>query len=209
MRPEVKELEFYNSLENLPLYNWNKLTTINDYNWLIVGFDGRQTKVKDSRLEVLAIQLQDDYFKLLNDRSFTNRLQKMAKIDNLSTRYNIVTALLQRMSLGFADCQMETRYQFIEMINKFGFNMPQINTVDGDIAEIVRINSELQNIKTQIKILNDELKVENKGSEPNLNKQLILIGLGLGLNYRLNPKEITVSEYVEMCKLLEEKSKQN
>jgi hypothetical protein len=42
-----------------------------------------------------------------------------------------------------------------------------------------------------------------------LHRQLQIATLGLNYPYRLNAKEITVAEWIEITKLLEEKSKQN
>jgi hypothetical protein len=201
-------IEYYDSIEVLPLYNWDKYTTTRDNNWLIIGFNGRQTKIDNEELTALEGKLQEEYFKAVDDRTFTKKLQKWAKIDNLRTRYNIISLLCKRLWLGFGDMQMELRQQYIEIINKFGFNMPIINTVEGDAEEIALITQAMQNIKTQIEMLESELKTDDKKQTYSLNKQMVLVGLSLGLPYKINPKETTVMEWVELCKLLEEKNNQ-
>lgn len=207
MKPTTTQ--YYNSIETLPLYNWDKYLSTKDLNWFIIGFDGRQTKIVNDELKQLEASLQDEYFKAINDRSFTLKLQKWAKIDNLTTKYNIVNILIQRMWKGFADCQMETRYLFIEQLNLHGFPMPKINTVEGDAEELIRISTECQGIKNQIILLQNELKVEGKKETVSLQKQLLIVSMALTLGYRLNSKEITTLEWIEMCKLMEEKAKNN
>lgn len=201
-------IEYYDTLEVLPLYNWDKYTTTRDNNWLIIGFNGRQTKVANDDLTSLESKLQEEYFKAVDDRTFVKKLQKWAKIDNLQTRYNVIAMLCKRLWLGFGDMQMELRQQYIEIINKFGFNMPLINTVEGDAEEIALITQAMQNIKTQIEMLESELKTDEKSKPISLNKQMVLVGLGLGLPYKINSKETTVIEWIELCKLLEEKNNQ-
>jgi len=201
-------IEYYDSIEVLPLYNWDKYTTTRDNNWLIIGFNGRQTKIDNEELTALEGKLQEEYFKAVDDRTFTKKLQKWAKIDNLRTRYNVIALLCKRIWLGFGDMQMELRQQYIELINKFGFNMPIINTVEGDAEEIALITQAMQNIKTQIEMLESELKTDDKKQTYSLNKQMVLVGLGLGLPYKINPKETTVMEWIELTKLLEEKNAQ-
>lgn len=201
-------IEYYDSLEVLMLYNWEKYTTTRDNNWLIVGFNGRQPKISNDDLTALESKLQEEYFKAVDDRTFTKKLQKWAKIDNLRTRYNVIAMLCKRLWLGFGDCQMELRQKYIEIVNKFGFNMPLINTVEGDAEEIAIITNAMQNIKTQIEMLESEMKTEEVIQKSSLNKQTILVGLGLGLPYKINPKETSVSDWIEMCKLLEEKNSQ-
>ena len=202
-------IEYYDSIEVLPLYNWDRYTTTRDNNWLIIDFNGRQTKVDNEELTALEGKLQEEYFNAVDDRTFTKKLQKWAKIDNLRTKYNIIAMLCQRLWLGFGDCQMELRQQYIEIINKFGFNMPIINTVEGDAEEIALITQAMQNIKTQIEMLESELKTDEKKQTYSLNKQMVLVSLGLGLAYKIDSKQTTVSEWIELCKLLEEKNAQH
>jgi hypothetical protein len=201
-------IEYYDSIEVLPLYNWDRYTTTRDNNWLIIDFNGRQPKIDNDELIALESKLQEEYFKAVDDRTFVKKLQKWAKIDNLRTRYNVIAMLCQRLWLGFGDMQMELRQQYIEIINKFGFNMPLINTVEGDAEEIALITQSMQNIKTQIEMLESELKTDEKKQTYSLNKQMVLVSLGLGLAYKIDAKQTTVSEWVELCKLLEEKNAQ-
>ena len=201
-------IEYYDSIEVLPLYNWDRYTTTRDNNWLIIDFNGRQPKIDNEELTALEGKLQEEYFKAVDDRTFVKKLQKWAKIDNLRTRYNVIAMLCQRLWLGFGDMQMELRHQYIEIINKFGFNMPLINTVEGDAEEIALITQSMQNIKTQIEMLESELKTDEKKQTYSLNKQMVLVSLGLGLAYKIDAKQTTVSEWIELCKLLEEKNAQ-
>lgn len=201
-------IEYYDSIEVLPLYNWDKYTTTRDNNWLIIDFNGRQPKIENDELTALESKLQEEYFKAVDDRTFVKKLQKWAKIDNLRTRYNVIAMLCQRLWLGFGDMQMELRQNYIEIINKFGFNMPLINTVEGDAEEIALITNSMQNIKTQIEMLESELKTDEKKQTYSLNKQMVLVSLGLGLAYKIDAKQTTVSEWIELCKLLEEKNAQ-
>ena len=201
-------IEYYDSIEVLPLYNWDKYTTTRDNNWLIINFNGRQPKIDNDDLTALESKLQEEYFKAVDDRTFVKKLQKWAKIDNLRTRYNVIAMLCQRLWLGFGDMQMELRQNYIEIINKFGFNMPLINTVEGDAEEIALITNSMQNIKTQIEMLESELKTDEKKQTYSLNKQMVLVSLGLGLAYKIDAKQTTVSEWVELCHLLEEKNAQ-
>ena len=201
-------IEYYDSIEVLPLYNWDRYTTTRDNNWLIIDFNGRQPKIDNDDLTALESKLQEEYFKAVDDRTFVKKLQKWAKIDNLRTRYNVIAMLCQRLWLGFGDMQMELRQQYIEIINKFGFNMPLINTVEGDAEEIALITQSMQNIKTQIEMLESELKTDEKKQTYSLNKQMVLVSLGLGLAYKIDAKQTTVSEWIELCHLLEEKNAQ-
>lgn len=199
--------EYYDTIETLPLYNWDKYLSTKDLNWFIIGFDGRQTKLVNDELKQLEASLQDEYFTAIKDRSFTLKLHKWAKIDHLITKFNVVTTLIERMKTGFVD--MEIRHLFIEQLRLHGFPMPELNTFAGDLEELERISNEVGGIKNQIILLQNELKTEGKRETTSLQKQLIIVAIALGINYRLNSKEITTLEWIEMCKIMEEKAKEN
>ncbi len=203
--------KYYDSIEILPLYNFDKYRNTKDVNWFIIGFDGRQTKIHNLELELIEKAILDEYFEAINDRSFSSRLQKLTQIEDLKLKYNVVKMLINRLWLGFADNQMEMRLIFIQQLAKHGkgFSIPEINSKDGDSEELIRVNNAVEGLKTRIHLLENELKKDEVKESASLAKQLQIATIGLQYPYRLNPKEITVSEWIEICKLLEEKAKQN
>ena len=205
----TSKTKYYDTIETLPLYNFDKYRNTRDLNWFIIGFDGRQTKQSNPSLEAIEKVILDEYFKAIDDRSFTNRLQKWAEIECLRLKYNAVKSLLHIMWLGFGDNEMETRLLFIKKIAEHGFKMPEINTIDGDAVELARLNTGCEGIKTKIALIEIELNKDAKVETTSLAKQLQIATIGLQYPYRLDAKIITVSEWIEICKLLEEKSKKN
>jgi hypothetical protein len=201
--------QYYDTIDTLPLYNFDKYRTTRDLDWFILGYDGRQKKSKSDKLKEIEELILDEYFKAINDTSFSNRMKKLAEIHTLQLKYNIVKSLVNRMWLGFADNDMETRLLFVKELARHGFKMQEINTKEGDAEELMRLNVGVEGIKTKIHLLEKELTKEDKIESSSLAKQLQIATIGLQYPYRLNPKEITVSEWIEITKLLEEKSKQN
>lgn len=206
---KLTKTKYYYTIETLPLYNFDKYRNTRDLNWFIIGFDGRQTKQSSPSLEAIEKVIIDEYFKAIDDRSFTNRLQKWAEIEVLKTKYFVVKSLINRMWLGFGNNQMELRLLFVKELAKHGFKMSEINTIDGDAVELTRLNTGCEGIKTKIALIELELNKDSKVETTSLSKQLQIATIGLQYPYRLNPKEITVSEWIGICKLLEEKVKQN
>jgi hypothetical protein len=200
---------YYDSIETLPLYNFDKYRITKDLNWFIEKYDGRQKKSESPELLEIEKTILDEYFKAIDDRSFTNRLQKWAQIDSLTLKYSVVKSLIARMWLGFSDDQMGARLSFIQQLTAHGFKMLEINTSEGDAKELMRLNTACEGLKTRIAILESEINLDAKKESVSLAKQLQIATLGLSYPYRLNPKEITVLEWVEITKLLEEKSKKN
>lgn len=191
------------------LWSWDRYLATKDNNFFIVGYDGRQPKIQNDRLIAIEKNIQDEYFKEIDDRDFTKKIEKWMRIDNLQTKYTIVNMILDRMWLGFPDCQMNIRAAYINKLNKLGFKMPLINSEVGDAEEILKIKEQLKGIITQINIIKDELKTDAVVETRSLSLQLKMMSKALEFGFQLNPKEITVLEWIEMCKELRNLSKKN
>lgn len=209
MRPIKKDIELYTSIDTLLLFNWDRYLATKDNNWFIIGYDGRQTKVQSDVLTTLEAALQDEYFTEIDDNDFRKKIQKWAKIDNLATKYNYVSSLLQIMFMGFGNHEMELRLNYIQMLAKHGFRMSTVNTIDGDGVELTRIHQELQGVKTQIKILNDELKEDGIKEHRSLGLQLKIMTKAFEFTVALTARELTVKEWIELGKELQHLSKKN
>jgi len=164
--------QYYNSIETLPLYNFDKYRTTRDLNWFVIGYDGRQAKINTLELELVEKAILDEYFMAIDDRSFTNRMQKLVQIEELKLKYNIVKSLINRMWLGFADNQMDTRLIFIQQLAKHGkgFSIPEINSIDGDAFELQRVNTAADGLLTKIHLIENELKKDENKESASLHK---------------------------------------
>jgi hypothetical protein len=205
------ELKYYESIEDLVLYNFDRYMATKDNNWFIIGYSGRESKIDNEQLKKVEETILEQYFTAIDDRGFKNKLQTWAKIDNLITKYNVVSEMVKIFSNGF-DLSIEgqeMRYKYIEMFKNYGFKLPLMNSISGDIEQCNIILHQLQGIKTQISLLQSTLKEDGQHQKITLQRQLQIATIALSYPYRLNPKEITVVEWIEIGKLLEEKAKQN
>jgi hypothetical protein len=208
-RKKEETIEYYESIKDLILWSWDRYLATKDNNFFIVGYDGRQPKIVNEKLTKLEKTLQDEYFIEIDDRDFNKKIEKWMKIDNLQTKYTIVNMILDRMWIGFPDNQMDVRADYINKLNKLGFKMPLINSVIGDTEEILRIREELKGIITQINIIKDELKTDAIVEHRSLNLQLKMMSKAMEFGFQLNSKELTVSEWIELCKELKTLSQKN
>jgi len=111
---KVSELpNHYSNLDDLTLYRWDKYVQTKDNNWFLKNYDGRQKKIVLEQLTNIENNIVDEYFKAIDDRSFSLKLQKWGKINNLRTKFVVVSSLLDRMFAGFGDAQMDSRYLII------------------------------------------------------------------------------------------------
>jgi hypothetical protein len=204
-------MQTYNSIHNLPLFNFDRYLATKDLNWFFINYDGRQKKIESEELQAVEAFIMDEYYNELQDRQFEIKLQKWAKIDQLQLKYNTLTGVIFSFAYGFKNDKegQELRMQYIQLLKGFKINIPVMNTPDGDVQELIKVKSQLENIKTQIKMIQDDLKIEGKTQQQSLYKQLRMISIALGQKDVSNPKEITVAQWVADCKLAKEISQQN
>lgn len=211
---KISELpNHYSSIEDLTLYRWDKYTSTKDNNWFLVDYDGRQPKINNPALIEVEKVLQDQYFKAIDDRTFSEKMQKWSKMDWLKRKYDTCNMLLSELNFTIQqdpiDYFVQRRLLYINKLKEFGLKFPIINSVYDDYILIRDYTTSLEGIKTQIGILSNELQEDGKKEHVALLKQLRIVEIGLGYSYRLDPKKITVSEWIEELKLLEEKAKKN
>lgn len=201
-------IEFH-AFEDLTLYKWDRFLATNDANWFRLDFDGRQTKINTDALHKRKEEIIEEYTKFVDDPSFANKLKGWSKIDWLKTKYYVVNSLLDRFWAGFGTHQMDVRLSIILNLKQWGFKFPEINTLEGDKELILQYKEAIQGIKTQIEILKKEVSEEAKQESRNLYDDMLSVSRSLQLGYRINAKEVTLPEWVTMCKRVKEISKLN
>jgi RNase H-fold protein (predicted Holliday junction resolvase) len=204
-------IQTYKSIHDLPLFNFDRYLATKDLNWFLLKYDGRQKRIENEHLKATESFIMDEYYKELQDRQFEIKLQKWAKIDELTLKYNVLNSVIVGFAYGFQNTPkgQELRMKFIELLKGYKIKIPVINTPQGDVEELIKVKAQLENIKTQIKMIQDELKFDGKKQQHNLYKQLRMVSLALGQKDVANPKEITVAQWIADCKLAKEISEQN
>ena len=200
----------YSNIDNLTLYRWDRYVNTKDNNWFLVDYDGRQKKKSSDELDKLEESIQDQYFTAIDDRSFSLKIQKWPKIGYLRQKYDVVDALLNRMWSGFGDDlqQQEVRFIIIKELRLWGFKFPELNSVVDDRELIINFRKSLEGIKTQIAIISNELVDDGKKESKNLYAQIVIAKSSLP-NYEMNPRIMVLSEWIEICKIIQEIAKKN
>lgn len=204
-------IKTYNTIHSLPLFNFDRYLATKDVNWFIVDYDGRQKKKESDQLNKLESEIMEEYYVELDDKQFEAKLKKWAKIDDLQLKYNTINSVIVGFAYGFQNTiqGQELRMKYIELLAKYRIKIPIMNSPSGDNEELLKVKSQLENIRTQIKMIQDELQVDGKAQKHNLYKQLRIVSLALGQKDVANPKEITVAQWIADCKLAKEISEQN
>ena len=206
-----KSLNLYESIDDLLLYNFDRYIATKDNNWFIIGYTGKEKKIDSELLNKTEDAILEEYYKECKDHNLQKKILVWAKIDYLAAKYNIVLNLVEIFSLGFdlSEEGQEIRYKYIKEFEKYRYKLPLLNSPSGDIEECNKILTELQGIKTQIEILKSTIKEDSRGEKMKLNRQLEIATISIGYKFPLNSKEITVARWLEICKIMEDKAKQN
>jgi hypothetical protein len=201
-----KKIKYFETLQTLPKYNWDKYMETQNKNWFVVGYDQAKKEISNKKLDELAEHLQEEYFKIAGGEHFVEKLQKHSKRDFLVFKYNTIIAIINLLIVAVRGEDMKLRFSLIKKLEKFNLGIPIINTTDGDIQEIERIQNLSSGFITQIQMIDDELKENISNDKMSTNKELILVGTGLELGYQLDPKQISIAYWVELVNILKEKT---
>jgi len=198
------KIQYYDSLEDLWLYNWSKMHEKNEVNWLIIGFDGRQKLIKNDELYLVKKRLEDEYFEIWNDDNFRTTLEKRNEINYYIGLYENVKAILDRMWLGFDNSQMENRLIYIRQLKQLRYIMPELNSVQGDKEALEKLYQQNEGVKTKINLLADDIKVEGTKITRRLNTELAIVSKTLELGYAIDAKSISVADWIDLQKQAQE-----
>jgi hypothetical protein len=207
------------TIEDLSLYRWDRYTSTKDNNWFLVDYDGRQKKTNMTELLDVEKSIQDQYFKAIDDKSFFNKIQKWSKIDWLKTKYSTCNFLLDELSITISlelDIEAkkyltyltERRHHIILELKKWGLKFPPLNSLVSDLSLINDFRSVLKGISTEIAIIGNELKDDGQKDTKSLYARIVIAKSSLA-GYEMNPKTMSLAEWIEICKVLNEKAKQN
>lgn len=198
------EIKYYEDL-NISLKRWHQYITTGDTNWFIKGYDGRQPKIDNEYLKELEVRLNDAYFDLVNDEKYRELLEKRLRVAKLITRYVKIVSICERIHLGFELDNQTTRLEYIQLLEKEGFKIPEINSINGDIEEVEKVVYACEQIKNQINVLSKDLTQSSSQVKTSIEKQLMYLCISLEIKL-IRTKDVSVIEFVELNNILKEKN---
>ena len=178
-------LNYYNSIENLPIYNFNKIGETGDLKYLL----------KNESAKVSIDILEETYSKIL-----TEYLDATAKFGNNSQLYNAhnqIIAFKLRFDVIMLNCfnlNLNYNEKSIEALQWAGYTISKDRSIAEQVHEIAH---KAQNLKTKWMQKEQEIKkLEERDSGISFDQYVWRLSDKKG--YKLNTKEITVSEWLAM-----------
>lgn len=199
-----KKITFYDKCENMPLHNFQMYLKTNDLRYFTMEFKDHKS-LNDVMNAFFA-----EYLELTKNQKVVQRFGLMFKIMRLTAKYNTVMLLLKTLYNFPKNGNISQFEELIHQLDKWNYRIDRSKDV---FEQLEKISNRVQGIKTQLDLLNDELKEDDKGEAATIESQLISVSRCLELGYRLNPKDITVlewHEYQEQAKkVLKDREKNN
>lgn len=202
--------KIYTSIEDLPLYNFDKIDTTGDLMWLYEDFNGRQPKVDVTDLKPIYDEIFNEFFVALSDPETELRIQKEAKIQTLILKYDTVSMLIHRIAMGFeSDLKaQQMRKQFIDRLLKYRYKIVEteydLNTHYDDLIACKKIANSLESVKTQITLIQNQLKQYKNTQSVKMQRQMFIVSKHLFNGVPIKPKDVSVAWWVEALKDLKQ-----
>lgn len=186
-------ITFYEKCSEMPLWNFQQYLETNDLRY----FTKEHKSHKD--LDNVMTNFYGDYLAKSNNTSVVNRFGTIHKILKLRGKYNIVMQLL-KMAYNFPkEGDIEKFNEIIEQLEKWNYRIEKDKNI---FDQLEKIAVRVQGIKTQITLLEDEIKKDDNQLKTTIESQLLSVSRFLDIGY-LDPKKITVLYWIECQKLAE------
>jgi len=195
-------VNIYKKCDEMPLWNFQKYLETNDLKY----FTKELKEVKG--LYLVMNDFFAEYLELTQNNSVYQRFGKIYKLLKLEGKYNCVSLILKSLYNYDKGLNIDTFHALTWELEKWHYKIDRSKDI---FSQIESINQRLQNVKTQIEVLQLELKKDDQQESQSIESQLISVSRILELKYKLDAKEITVKEWVEYQKQAEKtiKSQKN
>ncbi len=187
-------VNIYKKCDEMPLWNFQKYLETNDLKY----FTKELKEVKG--LYLVMNDFFAEYLELTQNNSVYQRFGKIYKLLKLEGKYNCVSLILKSLYNYDKGLNIDTFHALTWELEKWHYKIDRSKDI---FSQIESINQRLQNVKTQIEVLQLELKKDDQQESQSIESQLISVSRILELKYKLDAKEITVKEWVEYQKQAE------
>lgn len=156
-------MSYYQSIETCPLSVFKTILNKNDFSLLLI--DGKYNEIEARNAWILLYDEFNDAIK--SGRNNTN-FEKTKQIEILENEYSIIKSCVflisQKVLINLANSATDLdakvlNYDFeVKTLNYMGFNV-DVNNIE---ADILRVDKQKENKKTQIKLLQKDLDEDEK-----------------------------------------------
>lgn len=187
-------VKIYESCEEMPLWNFYKFSETQDLRYFTQSFEIVEG------LEGVKEAFMKEYFELSENKDYRKRIQAIDKIMVLSNKYESVNMLIYAIEEYNPILGEEMLFEFVDALEKWHYKLDRKKELFGQLENI---KNRLEGLKTTIEIASVDLdKISDNASKEkvSLESQTLAVTRILTLPYKINPKETTVLEWIELQK---------
>ena len=179
----------YTTTEDIPIFNFDKILTTNNYAYLVEGWDYRKEIIVPETASKNWNEIYNEYCSKTENNEALIYYALVTELDYLETRFNIVVTLIESLS----DHNKES---FGRELNAWGFMFNIHGKIEDQIEALQR---QLRAAKQKIDIRRNRLETMQTDEAPtSLIKQNIKLKRITGLD--IDTKKTTVDEWIELHK---------
>lgn len=181
----------YRTCEEMPLWNFSKYLKTNDLKYFT-------KELKEAKgLEEVMISFFDEYVALSGSSEATERLRIMNEIMRLSNKYDTVKLAITGIYAYDVRLGEDILLGHIDILENFNYKIDRNKPL---FEQIEKVNTRIEGIKTKIELLKPDSESQNEKEAQTIESQIITVTRILMLPFRIDQKNTTVSEWVEMQK---------
>jgi len=175
----------------MPLWNMTQYLKTRDLKYFtanLLNIDGTQEAMEAIFME---------FAELTNNNSILTGINTIFKILRLEAKYTDVTNLVSAIYNFDPELPREALLELTGQVQKWGYKM---NFETPLFEQLEAISNRVQNLKTQIAVLEESLEKdgENDVETSKIESQLLNVERILGLKRSINQKETTLYEWAEL-----------
>jgi hypothetical protein len=191
----------YLSARVMPLYNYEQYLETNDNKWFSNFYEVKQPFNEPLDLDKAIENVYGEILEITNNYDIIKKFGNIHKLYKLELKYNdcmrLITAI-ETMPAG-----MSTLEDLVNQLRKWHYT---INVNTELFKQLTTIKDSLANILNDIQSIKKELEKENKNEKSDIEKDKVIIELGLGMGYAINSKEMSVYKYFTLRQQLIKKN---
>lgn len=191
----------YLSARVMPLYNYEQYLETNDNKWFSNFYEVKEPFNEPLDLDKAIENVYGEILEITNNYDIIKKFGNIHKLYKLELKYNdcmrLITAI-ETMPAG-----MSTLEDLVNQLRKWHYT---INVNTELFKQLTTIKDSLANILNDIQSIKKELEKENKNEKSDIEKDKVIIELGLGMGYAINSKEMSVYKYFTLRQQLIKKN---
>jgi len=191
----------YLSARTMPLYNYEQYLETNDNKWFSNFYEVKQPFNEPLDLDKAIENVYGEILAITKDYQVIKRFESIHKLYKLELKYNDCMRLI--VAIETMPAGMSTLDDLVNQLRKWHYRI-DVNTEL--FKQLTTIKDSLANILNDIQSIKKELEKENKTEKSDIEKDKVIIELGLGMGYAINSKEMSVYKYFTLRQQLIKKN---